>query len=272
MNIENNFLTNLSLSIRFCHYLKKDTDWSEQKTKTAYTFWCVQEGAFTLKINHRLYTVSAGDTVFFYPGARYRAYANGEKCSFLYISFSLEAGNHIDLLEGNNYFGIYRHPAVSEAARRFCQSNVNKSDNLNSIAFLQYMAFMNFFSVIAPYFGKQEYFYEEAITPADMRIHRVIGYIHEFYAKPLTNAELAAYIGMSEKYFINFFRKQTSISPMQYLHNYRMQQAMVLLTDPSNSIADIAQQLNFTDQFSFSKAFKRYYGESPSAFKKQLIW
>jgi len=262
----------MSLSIRFCHYIKKNADWSEKKTKTSYTLWCIQEGSFFLRINHHLYTVSAGDTVFFYPGAKYRAYANGEECSFLYISFSLETGNHIDMLEGTNYSGIYRQQEIVDAALDFYTQNSAANDNVNSIAFLQYMAFMRFFSIAAPYFGEQEPFYEEALKPADMRIHHVMSYLHEFYNKPLTNAELAAYIGMSEKYFINFFRNQTGISPMQYLQNYRMQQAQILLADPGNSIADIATQLNFTDQFSFSKAFKRYYGDSPSAFRKQLIW
>lgn len=272
MTTENDFLSNISLSIKFCHFIRQVADWSEKKTKAGYTLWCVQEGSFILEINNRVFTVSEGDTVFFYPGCRYKAYAQNQECSFLYTSFSLQTGNSIDLLEGNNYSGIYRNPKIAAASRTFYEQNEALNANWGAIAFLQYMAFMSFFAAIAPFFGQQEPFYESIPKPSDMRIHRVMNYMHDFYLEPLTIAELATYIGMSEKYFIRFFRAQTGISPMQYLQNYRMKQSLILLADPDNSLSEVAQQLNFTDQFSFSKAFKRYYGESPSVFRKQLTW
>ena len=272
MNSENDFLSNILLSIKFCHFIRKTPDWSEQKTKVGYSFWCIQEGTFTLEINKQSFTVSAGDTVFFYPGCSYKAYARNQECCFLFISFSLQTGSSIDLLKGHNYAGIYRQPQVAEENRVLYRQNSERLVSSNAITFLEYTVFMGFLAVIAPFFGQQEPFFQTLPKPADTRIHRLIDYIHEFYLEPLTNAELAAYIGMSEKYFIRFFRAQTGTSPMQYLQNYRMQQALVLLADPANSLSEIAQQLHFTDQFSFSKSFKRYYGESPSVFRRQLVW
>lgn len=272
MTTENDFLSNISLSIKFCHYIKQAANWSEQKTKAGYTLWCVLDGSFTLEINSQTFTISKGNTVFFYPGCRYKAYADNTECSFIFTCFSLETGNKIDLLEGNNYSGIYRQKEIAEAAILFYEKNELLAKNWGAIAFLQYMAFMNYLSTLAPFLGHQQPFYETAPKPADMRIHRVINYMHEFCLEPLTNAELASYLGMSEKYFIRFFHAQTQKTPMQYLQEYRMKHSLVLLADPANSLADVAQKLNFTDQFSFSKAFKRFYGESPSIFRKQLTW
>lgn len=272
MNTENDFLSNISLSIKFCHFIRKPANWLEKKTKAGYTLWCVQEGSFLLEINNRTFTVTEGDVIFFYPGCRYKAYTKEQECSFLYASFSLQTGNSIDLLEGNNYSGVYRNPKIATACKEFYVQNEALNANWGAIAFLQYMAFMSFFAAVAPFFGEQEPFYEKTAKPSDMRIRRAMNYMHDFHREPLTNAELATYLGMSEKYFIRFFRAQTGISPMQYLQNYRMQQSLTLLADPDNSLSDIALQMNFTDQFSFSKAFKRYYGESPSVFRKQLTW
>lgn len=272
MNTENDFLSSILLSIRFCHFIRHSADWSEQKTKVSYTFWCIQEGSFTLEINAKSFTVSAGDTVLFYPGCRYKAYAGNQECSFLFIGFSLQTDSSADLLSGRNYCGIYRNSEIANASRAFYLHSAECLASHSVISFRQYSAFMGFLAVIAPFFGQQEPFFQTLPKPADTRIHRLIDYIHEFYLEPLTNAELAAYIGMSEKYFIRFFRAQIGTSPMQYLQNYRMQQALALLADPSNSLSEIAQQLHFTDQFSFSKAFKRYYGESPSIFRRQLVW
>ena len=270
MNTQNSYLANMSLSIKFCHNIIHDENWNEKKTKTHYTFWCVHEGSFLLKINGRLFTVSEGDVVFFYPGNRYRAYTDGTKCSFLYACFSLETGNSIDILAGNNYAGVYRQERISDIAENFYEKNLKICENWGAIAFQQYMAFLDFFSSLAPFLGQQEPFFDAAPAPDDSRIRRVLDYIHEYFLDPLTNEELAAYMGMSEKYFIRFFRSNLGKSPKQYIQEYRMKYSLTLLAIPENSLADIALQLNFADQFIFSKAFKRYYGESPSVFRKQL--
>lgn len=270
MDLNTDFLSNVSVSVKFCHYITQKPDWSEKKTKTAYTIWYVREGSFMLELNDRQDRVTAGDIIFFYPGCSYSAHANGEKSGFLYISFALETGSHIDLLAGENYSGIYRRRELTEAAELFWKTNESVSKVHGSIDFLQYMAFMGFFSVLAPLFGQQQPFYKAIQKPTDTRIYRALSYIREFFLEPLTNAELAAYMGMSEKYFIRFFSAQVGKSPMRYLQEYRMQHSLVLLADPTNTLSEIAQQLGFNDQFSFSKAFKHYFGDAPSVIRKQL--
>lgn len=39
-----------------------------------------------------------------------------------------------------------------------------------------------------------------------------------------------------------------------------------------NSISEIANRLHFSDQYSFTKSFKKYYGETPGRFRKQHFY
>ena len=48
-----------------------------------------------------------------------------------------------------------------------------------------------------------------------------------------------------------------------------MERAKELLLDPDIKIQDIAQRIGYTDNNYFSKAFRNYYGISPSVFRQR---
>ena len=262
--------SNLSLSIKFCMYCKHDADWSEYKTKTDYTIWNIMEGSLVIEINRQALTASAGDVLLFYPGDTYKAYANGGICNFLVTFFALETGNHIDLLERKNYGGIYHHKEIEAASTLYFQEYMKESPKSWEIDFQQYAGFLSFIAKLTPRFGQQVPFWLQERPSADLRIHQLLEHMNERYLEPLSNKELASFMGMSEKYFISFFHTHIGKSPKQYLIDCRMKYSLVLLKDSRNTITDIALRLNFTDQYSFSKAFKKYFGEAPSSFRKQL--
>ena len=102
-------------------------------------------------------------------------------------------------------------------------------------------------------------------------IHRILEYMNAHYTEDITVKELAEMASMSEKNFIRYFHFNAGISPKRYLIEQRMKYATELLTDTENSITEIAQLVGYSDPYCFSKAFRKYYGESPSACRKSLI-
>ncbi|HIS78945.1 MAG TPA: helix-turn-helix transcriptional regulator [Candidatus Caccousia stercoris] len=54
------------------------------------------------------------------------------------------------------------------------------------------------------------------------------------------------------------------------LLQYRLNYSKQLLLDSGQSIQEIAAACRFADAFAFSKAFRRYYGLSPSQFRKNF--
>ena len=60
-----------------------------------------------------------------------------------------------------------------------------------------------------------------------------------------------------------------NMSPQEFLMNFRMEKAASLLCDTQSPINAIAYEVGYVDALSFSKAFKRRYGMSPSEFREK---
>jgi AraC family transcriptional regulator len=81
-------------------------------------------------------------------------------------------------------------------------------------------------------------------------------------------SEVSAFCNLSEFHFFRSFRQAFGITPYQYLLNKRLELGKELLTKGNLSVTQIAFECNFPDIFTFSKAFKRRFGVSPSRLDK----
>ena len=88
--------------------------------------------------------------------------------------------------------------------------------------------------------------------------------------RDLSIAQIAEKCGVSECYFRRLFQEYSGESPMNFRQHHRMKRAkQLLLSDEYSTVGQVAQELNFSDIYHFSKMFKNYYGISPTAFVKQ---
>ncbi len=95
-------------------------------------------------------------------------------------------------------------------------------------------------------------------------------YITENYQNcTLNNQMLAQLCGMSTDYFRKTFEKMYGISPMKYLHNFRIKKAKAILQSDYVSIGQIAESVGYSNIYHFSKMFKQYTGMSPSEYAKR---
>lgn len=83
-------------------------------------------------------------------------------------------------------------------------------------------------------------------------------------------ASLSRQCGLSEFHFLRSFKEAFGITPHKYLLRKRMQWSVKLLEEGKYSITNIAYQVGFSDVFSFSKYFKKYFNSSPAHFVKGL--
>ena len=80
--------------------------------------------------------------------------------------------------------------------------------------------------------------------------------------------ELAAELGMSPSNLRTRFRVSCGVSLGKHMRELRLERARGLLRMSTVRVAEIAEQCGFTSQFSFSRAFRARYGQSPLAFRK----
>lgn len=100
-------------------------------------------------------------------------------------------------------------------------------------------------------------------------INRVIRYIQEHYAEPVSLDDLMEVVHLSKYYFLKLFKQYTGLSPYEYLINYRISQAKRLLRTTDHSIGAIAGEVGFLDESNFIKQFKKITGCKPLVYRKQ---
>jgi len=82
--------------------------------------------------------------------------------------------------------------------------------------------------------------------------------------EPISQEELASYVGLSRRQLQRLFRRYLSCTPSSYYLKVRLQRARQLLRQTSSSIVEISASTGFISSSHFSKAYKELYGHSPS--------
>lgn len=95
-------------------------------------------------------------------------------------------------------------------------------------------------------------------------------YIDENYLQNPSIAAVASHSYMSIFYFFRTFREVFGITPYHYSMHKRLNHALSLLIHDKLSVAQIALRCGFPDTFTFSKAFKREFGYSPSKYPSMI--
>lgn len=73
----------------------------------------------------------------------------------------------------------------------------------------------------------------------------------------------------SKEYLSRLFKQRHGANIYEYLQQVRMSRAKELLLNPDMKVKDIAQRTGFEEKSYFSKAFRTYFGVSPTAFRAE---
>ena len=103
-------------------------------------------------------------------------------------------------------------------------------------------------------------------------VKRAVEYIHTHFARDLTVTELCTVTGVSERTLQYAFGEIYDSSPQNYLKNYRLEQARMLLQNgDAGHVADAARACGIHHPQRFAQYFKAMYGESPSELLKRPV-
>jgi AraC-like DNA-binding protein len=103
---------------------------------------------------------------------------------------------------------------------------------------------------------------------SDPQIGRALGLMHGAPGDPWTVETLAEGVGMSRSGFAARFTELVGEPPLQYLAKWRMTRAAQQLRDTDASIAEVAARVGYQSEASFHKAFKRWEGQGPGAYRR----
>jgi len=106
------------------------------------------------------------------------------------------------------------------------------------------------------------------IDEADPAIESALKILQAHIARPISGRELSRKVGFAESYLIRLFKKNIGMPPMKYLTKIRIESAQYLLTSSPLTVNAVAEQSGYRDEFHFSKAFKKFTGLPPSAYRE----
>ena len=139
--------------------------------------------------------------------------------------------------------------------------------SINAESMICYGLLLEFFGALAAS-GR----YSEPPTEANkhvLRLKSVLACIENNYNRELPLSELVEVAGLSPKYLCRAFSSLTGKTPVEYLNEYRVECACVLLSATDRALLDVAYSCGFNDQSYFIKLFKRYKGVTPGEYRRR---
>lgn len=231
---------------------------------------CFYEGSATLLIGSQTVPVKAGDVVVINPYEFHATVNTGEdKGKYHLFMLPLDYFNGIPELdfrqllfaEGKQFITHHADPQLHsflmQAAEEFRQ-------NRNSDLLIRSLLMAAFALLLRSGLTRAE---DSAPKKKELRSYLVIEpalrCIKNEYGRALTVEELAKLCNVSKHYFCRVFKSITGKSVMEYLRDFRLRVANVLLAGTGRSISDIAASCGFDSSNYFSRCYKKYYGKSP---------
>lgn len=111
--------------------------------------------------------------------------------------------------------------------------------------------------------------YQTESKNSNYYISKAISYIELHYQEDISVQKIADFLALNRSYVTELFSKTIHLSPQQFLTNFRITKAANFLTTTELPIESISYACGYANISSFSKAFKKIIGCSPSHYRKK---
>ena len=163
-------------------------------------------------------------------------------------------GLYIDNLNERLYDSIFRYVRL-----------INESEE--SIGFLSPMIKKEILYILLSSNAKE--FLSQFATEGNTsnQIAKVINEIKSNFAEKLNMKELSKKFNIGETTLYTHFKTVTSLSPIQFQKQLRLEEAKNMILNLNSDISQVAFDVGYESASQFSREFKRYFGVVPSSLK-----
>jgi len=93
-------------------------------------------------------------------------------------------------------------------------------------------------------------------------------YIEEHLAEEVSLSSMAEVVHLSPYHFSRAFKQSFGMPPHRYLTSRRIERAKTLLAEHKRSVTDIGLSVGFSETSSFTNAFRKLTGETPTSYRR----
>jgi AraC-like DNA-binding protein len=261
-----------SLKLHFQHVKRYELDYTWRISgRLLYTsvLWWVEQGTCRVEVNGTYYEGSKGDLLYLPTDSVISCHAVSDKITITSINFEAE----ISHLPRRLWSDILHFPI------QFPYEMTNLLPILNNLADISLVSSIGqvlllqaeFQKLIAMllnqlYESSSEHTYEGI---GDTRVQSIIEYIASHAELMPEVRELAELIQISKSHLRKLFIDHTGLSPLQFIHQWKINQAKEWLEERSDHISEIGYRLGYRDANYFARMFKKYSGLTPQAYRER---
>ncbi|MEO0998592.1 MAG: AraC family transcriptional regulator [Pseudomonadota bacterium] len=168
---------------------------------------------------------------------------------------------HVAAVDGLDYSWL-------DSALRFVAHEAT-GERPGSAAILRRLAEIVFVQTLRALDGEQHAAVPGIAGLMDHQLRSSLTAIHGRPGEPWTVESLAREAAMSRTRFSVRFKERVGMAPMEYLTLWRMQRARKLIATTNRPIVAIAQEVGYTSESAFGRAFTRWVGRAPGALRRE---
>ncbi len=238
--------------------------------RSEYIFHFILDGYGYIEHNGTVTKLGPNDVFLVWPGQTTHYWADKEQpWQYMWVGFrGIKAPTYIQYagydkqkLTGSFENCLLIKPYILQMIA--CRAYTHGNDLKRTAALLEILALLIDNAQIAPDYSpsspKQEYI-EKARTLIELN-----------YSGSISVQEISDTIGIDRSYLTRIFKETLAISPQEYIKQFRLQKAALLLQNASTKVSAIARMVGYQDYVTFCKLFKQYKGVTPTEYRRQFL-
>ncbi len=237
-----------------------------------YEFYYLLEGTRKHFIDNQTYIFSIGTLAIIPPNTVHQTIDTGKPHARLLFHISSELLSQYNINEEITQL-LSEHivldlPIKIRIELEEMLVKLNDENSLSEICYKKAIEMKVIFFVIEllRYISKNEV--QNKVNHTDSKMHDIIRFIKENYKEQITLASIAEEFFINKNYLSRAFKKSAGFTVMNFIAITRIVEAQKLLISSNLSVVEIALAVGFSNQSSFSKAFKKITSFSPKEYRK----
>ena len=234
------------------------------------TDYCIQyivKGKGDFFANNRLYKLTP-NSLFLLPKQKYHYYTadKDDPYEYLWIHFSGAGFEQflklINLSEKNPVLFNVVNPGIEKTFHELIELSKNE-DNTN-----KYLIVSKAYRLLHEILRACPTNTQQKTAKKNRVVDDIIEYLNSNYKENITLELLSTKFFLDKYYLVKLFKKETKLTPIQYLIQYRISMALSLLQTTTLAITAISEECGFCSHANFLLRFKKIIGISPSEYRK----
>ncbi|WP_111633376.1 helix-turn-helix domain-containing protein [Pedobacter cryoconitis] len=252
-------------------------------TPTYYCFGMITKGKLEIEIDEEPYQLCANSLMVYRPGQVFKVTDLEEQTRGVFILFTKKFLDNLN----ENIFSVQRSSFLSAGIKSvFELSGKDKAKTLNTFhkifTLLQYLSKTNWEliarNLTSALIYETDSILKKYIDPSTVLLNKNEDLFQRFKSLVTIHAiEKRALSFYAAKLLVSTHHLYTTVklasqkTPTEIINTSLINTAKNKVLYTHQTLAEIAEQLNFSDAFSFSKFFKKHTGYAPTLYKKASI-